>query len=264
MLSESALRGIQVRRRLPRELFAGGSSTVALEIANTQQRVPAYAVVVEDRVRDTAGGETPAGRTFALRIGPRECETRAYRFGPSERGELEFTGFRVITRFPFGLFSKSLSLEAREEAVAFPEIEAALAPPNFGSARDGGERVSGGSRGCDATGLREFAPGDSNRHVHWRASVRRGELLVRELESEDAAEVEVRLRTAGVDSGEGFERRVSWAASEVVALLEADTRVSLRTDAALIAADAGARHRARLLTFLARVQPMSDAASEAS
>ena len=33
VLSESALRGIAVRRRLPRELYAGASSTVALEIA---------------------------------------------------------------------------------------------------------------------------------------------------------------------------------------------------------------------------------------
>ena len=50
VLSESALRGISVRRRLPRELFAEVFCSVGLEITNRQQRVPSFAIVVEDRV----------------------------------------------------------------------------------------------------------------------------------------------------------------------------------------------------------------------
>jgi uncharacterized protein (DUF58 family) len=85
--------------------------------------------------------------------------------------------------------------------------------------------------------------------------LRRDELLVRRVESEQRAEVEVRLQTAGREPGELFERSVRWAASEVVALLEAGVRVALRTDASRIEADLGSRHRARLLGCLARVEP---------
>ena len=46
VLSESALRGIQVRRRLPRQIYAGASQAVGLEISNHQQHIPAFAVVV--------------------------------------------------------------------------------------------------------------------------------------------------------------------------------------------------------------------------
>ncbi len=85
--------------------------------------------------------------------------------------------------------------------------------------------------------------------------MRRRSLLVREVESEHEAEVEVRLRTRGVQPGERFERSVGWAASEIAALLDAGTRVVLRTDDELIDAGSGARHRARLLSYLALVEP---------
>jgi uncharacterized protein (DUF58 family) len=79
--------------------------------------------------------------------------------------------------------------------------------------------------------------------------------VIREVESERAAEVEVRLRTGDVDPGSSFERLVGWAASEVVSWLDAGSRVSVRTDRHRVEADSGARHRARLLSFLARVEP---------
>ncbi len=258
VLSESALRGIEVRRRLPRELFAGQDGVVELAVGNAQRRVAAFAIVVEDRVRAPGGPERAAGRVFALRIGPGERARCAYRLRPEARGPLEFTGFRVFTRFPFGLFSKSLTLPGPATSLVYPEIERVAAPPEFGRPRQTGDRVVGGrGRGSEAAGLREFALGDSIRHVHWRASVRRGELLVRDVESEHDAEVEVRLATWGVEPGDRFERSVSWVASEVVALLEAETRVALRTDTTRIEADNGHQQRARLLSFLARVAPES-------
>jgi uncharacterized protein (DUF58 family) len=262
VLSEAALRGIEVRRRVPRELFAEGENAIALEIRNVQRRVAAMAVVIEDRLALCEGApETPGGRVFALRIGPGETEVRSYRLRPPRRGPLEFRGFVVFTRFPFGLFSKALVIEAPERALVYPAVEPVALPPEFGGARQSGALVQGprGS-GSDVSGLREFAPGDSMRRIHWRSSMRVGALLVREVESEHEAEVEVQLRTAGESAGEGFERLVRWSASEVVALLDAGLRVALRTDAERISADSGAGHRARLLAFLALVEPSAAAA----
>ncbi len=84
--------------------------------------------------------------------------------------------------------------------------------------------------------------------------------MVREVESEHEAEVEVRLRTRGAQPGERFERNVAWAASEIAALLDAGNRVALLTDDDLIDAGTGARHRARLLSYLALVEPSGDLA----
>ena len=110
-------------------------------------------------------------------------------------------------------------------------------------------------------------PSDSARRIHWRSSLRRGELIVGEVDDADDAEVEVLLRTrcspsggAGPAARDDFEQRVCWAASEVVGHLEHGLRVALRTDCEWIEAGSGAAHRGRLLSFLALVQPRSSEA----
>ncbi len=255
VLSESALRGIAVRRRLPHEVFAEAPAPVALEIHNLQRRVPAFAVWVEDRARTPAGPRS-VGRVFALRIAPQAHELRSYGLRSDRRGPLELLGFRVFTRFPFGLFVKSLEIRDAIEVLVYPAVEAVVAPPSIGAAHRGGESRTGpGAAVGDVAGLRPFAPGDPARRIHWRASLRSGELVVRDVETEHAAEVEVRLRTGDAEPGSPFERLVAWAASEVVCWLDAGGRVSLRTDRYRVEADSGSRHRARLLSFLARVEP---------
>ena len=256
VLSESALRGLSVRRRVPGELFDRGVARVGIEIANQQRRIPAFAVVVEDRVSERGAPERAAGRVFALRVGPGESEVRSYRFTPHGRGEIRFEGFQVYTRFPFGLFSKALRIESPEAALAYPAVEMVAVPPSLGSTREPGERRAGrGEAGAEVAGLREYTPGDPVRRIHWPTSLRREVLAVREVRSQQQDEIEVRLRTAGQRPGEGFERSVSWAASEVVAFLRAGTRVALRTDATWLAGHEGGAQRARLLGFLARVEP---------
>ncbi len=265
VLSESALRGVAVRRRVPRELYAEHEGFVSLEIHNTQSRVAAYAVVVEDRLRIGADdADAPAGRTFALRIEPGACETRTYRLRPARRGPLEFAGFVVSTRFPFGLFSKSLAIAAEERVLVYPAIDPITVPPDFGGAREAGETVSGPrGQGGEVGGVRPFADGDPPRRIDWRVSMRARNLFVREVESEHRAEVEVRLRTANRAAGDAFERDVRGSASEVAAFLDEGLRVALRTDHDHFDAREGAQQRARLLGFLARVVPNAPLASEA-
>jgi uncharacterized protein (DUF58 family) len=256
VLSESALRGIAVRRLVAGELFDRGLARVGVEVANLQRRIPAFAVVVEDRVRERGGAERPAGRVFALRVGPRERELRTYRFRPSGRGELRFEGFQVYTRFPFGLFTKALRIDAPEPALVYPAVEPLAVPAHLGASRERGERSAGRAcSGAEVSGLRDWAPGDPVRRIHWPASWRRQALIVREVRSHQQDEVEVRLRTAGQRAGQAFERAVSWAASEAVAFLAAGSRVALRTDRERFPGAAGPRQRAHLLAFLARVQP---------
>ena len=82
------------------------------------------------------------------------------------------------------------------------------------------------ARARSPPGLRGYAPGDALRRVHWRASLRRGALLVREQEQECTGETVVRLRTAGCAPGAAFEEAVRRAASEVAANLRSGLRVA--------------------------------------
>jgi uncharacterized protein (DUF58 family) len=254
-LSESALRGLRVERVVPRELHAGRPNPVTLRIHNHDRRVGSFAVVVEDRIRGAHGPE-PAGRCFALHIAPGETVVRRYGFRPDRRGVFEFTGHRISTRFPFGLFVKSMVLDAPAHALVYPRIEDIGArAPEPGAFEEGDEAEGRRGDGTLALGLREYASGDGQRRINWRHSVRRGSLFVSETESESQAEIEVELRGGGTAPTDAFEVHVARAASEVVHHLESGLRVGLRTHSERFDADAGRRHRAELLRHLALIEP---------
>ena len=90
---------------------------------------------MEDRVTEAGAAQRAAGRGFALRVGPGETELRSYRCVLRQRGEIHFDGFRVSTRFPFGLFSKALTLESPQTSLVYPTLERLDIPPSFGAAR---------------------------------------------------------------------------------------------------------------------------------
>jgi uncharacterized protein (DUF58 family) len=256
-LSEAALRGIDVRRHLPFEWVAGAPARVVLEIANGQRRVWSHAIVVEDRGDE--GGSGCIGRVFALHVAPGAHERRSYSCVPARRGGLQFRGFRVTTRFPFGLFAKSLWIERPATALVYPPLQPVPPPPARETVRPVGRERRGRSAAPDeVTGLREFTRGDAARRVHWPASWRRGLLLVRDAEGETAGETEVALRTRGVLPGPTFEEAVARAASEAEASLRAGLRVGLRTDTGSLSPEAGPLHRARLLGYLALVRAEPD------
>jgi uncharacterized protein (DUF58 family) len=256
VLSEAALRGIRVRRRVPGEVFAQRDARVLLEIHNDQKRAVAFAVVVEDRAEDESGEDRAAGRCFALRVAPGTREVRSYGLRADRRGELQLHGYVVFTRFPFGLFSKSLLIEDPEAVLVYPAIDRLPPPVELDEEDHSGDTRAWEASGSSpvASGLRSFAPGDPRRRIHWRASSRAGSLMVRDLECEVDQEVCVHLPTEG-RPGAGFEHRVRRAASEVVTLLEAGRRVGLDAGSQRFEPGAGASHRASLLGFLARVQP---------
>ncbi len=261
VLSEGALRGIRVERRLPFDWVAGRPGRVVLEITNAPSRTGSHAIVIEDVGRDPrADADSVLGRVFALRVDPGATETRSYRHVPSARGELRLHGFRVSTRFPFGLFTKSREIERAAAVVVYPRL-AARRPPRrrLGEPRTHVDAAGADAPAAEVAGLRDFAPGDTPRRIHWRASMRRGALLVREQEGSAGAAAEVRLPTRNVAAGDAFEQEVERAASETEAGLRAGLRIALRTDSARFAADAGAVHRARLLGFLALVAPDEEA-----
>ena len=261
LLSEAALRGISVRRRLPGELCAEPDGWVTLEIENRQSRLTAYAVAVEDRIV-VDGVERAAGRCFALRLEAGARAERSYRIRPDRRGELRFAGFGVFTRFPFGLFSKSLALAAEARATVYPALDAEVGElPRLGTREQG--QCAEGSRGPGASvaGVREFAPGDPPRRIDWRSSLRSGALWVREVEAEQDGEIWVRLRTEGARPGEDFEREVRRSASEVARYLEQGLRVGLRSGPERFEPAGGPEQRACLLSHLADVTPAATGAA---
>lgn len=66
-------------------------------------------------------------------------------------------------------------------------------------------------------GLRDYVPGDRMRQVHWRATARHGELVVKETEEPQSPVLHVVLDLgAGGDAGEAAAGRAAWYAREAL------------------------------------------------
>lgn len=255
LLSESSLRGIRIERRLPRELYARADNRVVLRIRNNLRRVASFALSVEDLL-ETADGPDSAGRCFALRVEPRGASDQSYAFRPDHRGDVHFDRVRVSTRFPFGLFIKSVELELPESALVYPGLQRVGTRHDVIGADDASHSIEGAAkRGDDIAGLREFEPGDSVARVHWRRSQRVGRLVVGEREGEASGEIEVLLSLDGDASHSVHESRISLAASEAVTHLERGLRVGLSAPNLRIPPSSGPAHRREILTVLARLDP---------
>jgi uncharacterized protein (DUF58 family) len=253
-LAELGLGRLRVRRVLPPVVFAGKPYLMGIALENAKRRLPSFSIEVEDLV----DGRPIEKRCYFLKLPAGRTQETAYRHTAPRRGRHRLTGFRLATKFPFGLIQRSRIVADAQEVIVYP----ALAPPPAGllaglPARPAPGRDRRRGREGEFAGLRAFRAGDDPRDVHWRTSARRGIPLVREHEDEQAQEATVVLDNDlhPADGAAAFERAVSEAAGICVDLLQRGFRVALATRSALVPADAGPAQIDRLLRTLALVAP---------
>ena len=264
LLSSLNLALVRARRRAPELVQAGVPFEVTLGALNLKRRWPSMGVSVEDppwrRVGEGRGAVSSAGRGrvyfFHLR-GDEPVEGR-YALTLPRRGRYRAEDARLITRFPFGLFEKSVGVPLSAELVAHPAL---TAPPDalrawLGEARpaEGDEEAPAPSLSGDLLGLRPLAPGEPARAIHWRASAKRGE-LVRALRAEGARAPRplallTRHPAAGALREEEEDAWASLAATACVRALEGGPLRLLTPDAPPWEVS-DERGLARLLTWLA-------------
>jgi uncharacterized protein (DUF58 family) len=168
VLSEWMLWHVSVRRMLPARVFAGQPYVVEIELRNERGAYPIVAVEVED-LREGAPADK---RCFFLRVPPEGSQVAAYRRTTKARGPLRFGGFRVVTRFPFGFFEKSVFVESPEELLVYPAIEPVHDDEGAGVAPSEGELRAQRGVGHESLGLRAGHEGDALRDVAWKLSAR--------------------------------------------------------------------------------------------
>src|SRR5690606_29362500 len=106
----------------------------------------------------------------------------------------------------------------------------ALEPLPIRSGTAGGSARSRSSRqgpGSDDVIARHYAPGDSMRRIHWRATAHRGDLMVRQEEEEPSPDALVvldraadRWAASGDEPDPAFEAAVSLCASAALRLVQ--------------------------------------------
>jgi uncharacterized protein (DUF58 family) len=230
VLSEISLRSLTFRRRLPRRAFAGSPLLVEIEVMNNKTWAPSYSVEVEDRVRDRVTDK----RCYFLKVSPGAKQTAAYRRIAPVRGREQYTGLRVATRFPFGLFEKWREVEIDEEQVVFPSPILKGDPPGSLSRERGGTTPRRQRGSGDVDGLRELRDGEPAREIDWKKTARSvGPLIARERASEAARVVRIELRNGPAERerphfAATFEQDLRVAAGRVARALDRGATVELR------------------------------------
>jgi uncharacterized protein (DUF58 family) len=267
IMSELALRGLSVRRRLPTRAQVGRPHLVEIEVHNKKSRLPSYAIEVED----IRANQPADKRCFFLKVSPQSTQIAAYRRTPQRRGREAHVAFRVATRFPFGLFEKSRQLEVPGELIIYPAVHTVRLPPPRPRSHGVGARIAIRGGNDELLGLRPYRPGDDTRHIHWRKTAAAGQVVLREHATEGAPDVQVDLddmtpllRKPNDDDErrrwmEQFEGKIRDAASRAVAHLA-------RGDSIVLRKTSGARLHGTprlgsdpILRFLALLEPTTPA-----
>jgi uncharacterized protein (DUF58 family) len=134
------------------------------------------------------------------------------------RGLYRFPPLALASSGPFGFFHAQRRLAVPGEILIYPyyvPLKRLRLLERRGYAQSHRLRVGAGD---DLLGVRDYRPGDSLRHVHWRSTARRGKLVVKEFADEEELSLTVVLDlSAGGSVGQGkyatFETAVRLAAT---------------------------------------------------
>lgn len=253
-LSEQVLRGVFLRRKVPRAMTAGVPGRLTYEITNLKRRLPTLALEIREQ-----GLEVPAYLPAAW---PGNTATTRAEVVFARRGVYSLSRITVSTSFPFGLFIKERDVRITGTVVVWPRTDVPVRRPVHG-----GERVrrmamnaashAGPGRG-DYRSLRAYRPGDDPRDVNWRASARTPLPVVKEYERDSSETLWVCLDLRA-EPGAVAERAIDLAASLVARAIRENERVGLATHDVVVDPGTGPGQLERVLDVLARVRFSSTA-----
>lgn len=252
VLSEATLRRVAVRRVLRGPLHAGEAGPAEVELRNLDPRRDVLAVSVEDD--DEHDGPGRCDPVFAVRIEPGGTLTLPTRVLMPTRGRHAMPRAVVATRFPFGLFVKRRELPVDADVLVYPRRVPAPASAPARARPSGSGGTGRRARSGEYFGLRDYRDGDEPRRLHWPATARLGQPVVRE--DEAGAHERVRLVLRPGTTGEpAFEAEVERVAAQASARLHRDgVRLELcMGDRVLVPAGTGPAQRRRVLEALAEV-----------
>jgi uncharacterized protein (DUF58 family) len=161
----------------PPRVHRGGGAEVTLEVTNAD-RHPGGLWILSEQLPAELG---PSPRFVVERLGPRCTAALRYSVDGRRRGRHLLGPLRLRLVDPFGLVERTVAGTDTGALLVVPRVRALGRGGPSGGHGGGGEgaRRSLAVHGEDDVSAREYRHGDDLRKVHWRATARTGELMVR-------------------------------------------------------------------------------------
>lgn len=232
------LSGLRLRPGRAEPVFAGQTARFLVHLENPGRFDRLALELVRKGARKGAWCDVPAGGAAAVELA----------VPADRRGLLQAGPFSLVSRFPLGLFKAWANVELDLACLIYPRPEAGGTP--LPAARTGAAQGPGaGAGGEDFSTLRPYRPGDSPRHIAWKALAREQGVLTKEFSAAAGGELWLEWEAvAGSDAEARLSRLCRW-------VLEADaggTAFGLRLPGQAIPPAQGDEHRRRCLEALAR------------
>lgn len=254
-----------IEREAPARMSRRGTTTVRLDLDNPRERSVHVQLTddlpdalergtwrIETDAADADGGEAGAGRprsapsrtTLELDLPAAARTTVAYDLYAEGRGPAELGDLHLRTLGALGLVWKQRRIRARDPVLIQPALHQTgrnrLVGLRHRLRLAGLRNVRQRGEGHAFESLREYVRGDDPRTIEWKATARRGDLLVRQFEAERSQNVLLAL-----DAGRLMLESMGGA-----------DRLDHAMTAALLLADVASMHgdRVGMLAFADRVQ----------
>ena len=185
------------------------------------------------------------------------------------RGLFDWGPLRLTAVDPFGLFRKVREVGGQQQILVYPavvDLPHFQAPP-ANLPGEGRFRKRTHYITPNASGIREYAPGDAFNRIHWRSTARTGELMVKTFELDPASDIWVildleRRVNAGREEESTEEYGVRIAASVARHYVVNNRPVGLMTfgrDLRVLEPERGQQQLTRILETLAMAYAVGDA-----
>jgi uncharacterized protein (DUF58 family) len=221
--SKGGLKHLEVAVTDVGEAWAGRPADIVLRVHNSSRFWNVRDVIV-------TAGDLPRPIFIPVIDRRSEVEVRAG-FVFTRRGRVELTTVDLYTRYPFGFFLKKRRVKLKGELVVYPRLlEGANERDRFRPTTGEQTAANRPGPGSEIHSFREFAHGDSLRHVYWKKSASAGRWIIKQTDLDAARTVHVvvdpnRPRHA---SDEEFEEMVSAATTFVHQALQRGLDVLLQ------------------------------------
>ncbi len=163
------LRGVRVKADAIAPAFAGGEISVPLVLSTESGPALAMRLDAGEPVNAVELKEVPTGRVQRATV----------RVTATRRGRFDEVRIRATSLYPLGFFTARLTFAVRQAHYVYPAPEgAAPLPRSLAPGRQ--QREGARAEGDDFAGTRTWLPGESQRHIDWKAAGRGQPLLTKQ------------------------------------------------------------------------------------
>jgi uncharacterized protein (DUF58 family) len=196
-------------------------------LLNTSRLLPNFALEVHELDVNNQSEHEPG---VVVHIRPSARLTCKSTLVPLNRGYIELAKIRVRTRFPFGLFTKTIYFDIPRKILVYPKqikLEQSNLDAMIKADESANRSLNRRGTGLDYFALRQYQPGDPIKTIAWKRSARSTELLVTEFPDPTSDQIQIQLAPPNEQvSDDQFETAISLAYTIMVTASKS-TRIGL-------------------------------------